>query len=66
MLPTLLCGTGKGGRGRRVGGGGELLQLPNTRSKEGVLLRNVSPSLVLCDHFPGGGILELGNRSGKE
>ena len=28
-------------------------------SKEGVLLRNVSPSLVLCDHFPGGGILEL-------
>ena len=35
-------------------------------SKEGVLLRNVSPSLVLSDHFPGGGILELGNRSGKE
>ena len=28
-------------------------------SKEGVLLRNVSPSLVLCDHFPGGGILKL-------
>ena len=27
--------------------------------KEGILLRNVSPSLVLCDHFPGGGILEL-------
>ena len=27
--------------------------------KEGVLLRNVSPSLVLCDHVPGGGILEL-------
>ena len=35
-------------------------------SKEGVLLRNVSPSLVLSDHFPGGGILELGYRSGKE
>ena len=27
--------------------------------KEGVLLRNVSPSLVLYDHFPGVGILEL-------
>ena len=27
--------------------------------KEGVLLRNVSYALVLCDHFPGGGILEL-------
>ena len=35
-------------------------------TKEGVLLRNVSPSLVLSDHFSGGGILELGNRSGKE
>ena len=35
-------------------------------SKEGVLLRNVSASLVLSDHLPGGGILELGNRSGKE
>ena len=35
-------------------------------SKEGILLRNVSPSLVLSVHFPGGGILELGNRSGKE
>ena len=23
------------------------------------------PPLVLSDHFPGGGILELGNRSGK-
>ena len=34
--------------------------------KEGVLLRNISPSLVLSDHFPGGGIVELGNRSGKE
>ena len=34
--------------------------------KEGVLLRNVSPSLVLSDHFPGGGIFELGNRSVKE
>ena len=34
--------------------------------KEGVLLRNVSPSLVLSDHFPGGGILELQCRSGKE
>ena len=34
--------------------------------KEGVLLRNVSASLVLSDLFPGGGILELGNRSGKE
>ena len=28
-------------------------------SKEGVLLRNVSPPSVLSDHFPGGGILEL-------
>ena len=36
------------------------------KSKEGVLLRNVNPSLVLSVHFPGGGILELGNRSGKE
>ena len=35
-------------------------------SKEGVLLRNVSPSLVLCDHFPGGGILELQNGSSWE
>ena len=34
--------------------------------KEGILLRNVSASFVLSDHFPGGGILELGNRSGKE
>ena len=34
--------------------------------KEGVLLRNVSASLVLSDRFPGGGILELGNRFGKE
>ena len=25
--------------------------------KEGVLLRNISPSLGLCDHFPGNGIL---------
>ena len=30
-----------------------------TIPKEGVLLRNVSPSLVLCDHFPDGEILEL-------
>ena len=35
-------------------------------TKEGILLRNVNASLVLSDHFPGGGILELGNRSGKE
>ena len=35
-------------------------------SKEGVLLRNVSPSLVLCDHFPGGGILELQTGSSWE
>ena len=35
-------------------------------NKEGVLLRNVNASLVLSDHFPAGGILELGNRSGKE
>ena len=28
-----------------------------TCSKEGVLLRNVSPSLGLSDHFPGHGIL---------
>ena len=34
--------------------------------KEGVLLRNVSPSLVLCDHFPGGGILELQTGSSWE
>ena len=35
-------------------------------SKEGVLLRNVSPSLVLCGHFPGGGILELQTGSSWE
>ena len=34
--------------------------------KEGVGLRNISASLVLSDQFPGGGILELGNKSGKE
>ena len=34
--------------------------------KEGVLLRNFSPSLVLCDHFPGGGILELQTGSSWE
>ena len=34
--------------------------------KEGVLLRNVSPSLVLCDHFPGGGKLELQTGSSWE
>ena len=34
--------------------------------KEGVCLRNISASLVLSDHFPGGGILELRNRSGEE
>ena len=28
-----------------------------TYTKEGVLLRNVSPSLSLSDHFPGCGIL---------
>ena len=28
--------------------------------------RNVSPSLVLCDHFPGGGILELQTGSSWE
>ena len=26
-------------------------------TKEGRLLRNISPSLGLCDHFPGSGIL---------
>ena len=26
-------------------------------TKEGVVLRNVNPSLGLCDHFPGCGIL---------
>ena len=36
------------------------------RIKEGVLLRNVSPSLVLCVHFPGGGILELQTGSSWE
>ena len=30
------------------------------------ILRNVSPSLVLCDHFPGGGILELQTGSSWE
>ena len=30
-----------------------------TVAKEGVLLRNVRPSLVLSDHFPGGGILKI-------
>ena len=44
--------------------------IPNAKlwpwGKEGVLLRNVSPSLVLCDHFPGGGILELQTGSSSE
>ena len=35
-------------------------------TKEGVLLRNVRPSLVLCDHFPGGGILEVQTGSSWE
>ena len=37
-----------------------------SKVKEGVLLRKVSPSLVLCDHFPGGGILELPTGSSWE
>ena len=41
------CDTALGGSGR---GEGTLL-------KEGRLLRNISPSLGLCDHFPGSGIL---------
>ena len=45
--------------------GGNLLDLQVcTNSKEGV--RNISAFMVLSDHFPGGGILELGNRSGEE
>ena len=39
---------------------------PQPDTKEGILLRNVSTSLVLSDHFLAGGILELGNKSGKE
>ena len=35
-------------------------------SKEGIVLRNGSASLVLSVHFHGGGIHQLGNRSGKE
>ena len=34
--------------------------------KESVLLRNVSPFLVLSDLFPGGGILELQTGSSWE
>ena len=34
--------------------------------KEGVLLRIMSPSLVLFNHFPGGGVLELQTGSSWE
>ena len=34
-------------------------------TKEGVLLTNLSPPVVLFDRFPGGGILELRHRLGK-
>ena len=40
--------------------------LKHLDSKEGVLLRNVSPIFVLCDHFSGGGILELQTGSSWE
>ena len=42
------------------------MQREGKTSEEGVLPRKVSPSLVTCDHFPGGGILEIQTGSSWE